>query len=652
MTLALLIGIFYTGAASAVTMSDIKTNVKNNAGSMETAIKTEGYSGTYNGSYRGALSSWAEGEVAAAINIGLVPNDLQDYFTTYISREEFTELAVQTVKRMSGMNDSTLRMYVGPDDYYPDTSNSTVEIASALGIIKGYTDGTFGPNKELTRQEAAAMLGRMATILGYNTAQSSGSLSFNDIGNAWGKAEIQAVSSMINPYNNTRVMQGTSSSSFSPNQVYSIEQAIVTMFRLAGSVTSNVLNSGTVSTGNLDENLTGYWYSEFYELGNTQMIGLAVNDIGQAYYFAAPMNAGPLIAVEGNYTVPSSGKLRLTGYDSVTRGNYDQTFSYSISGNTLHINYNDGSSAKLTKTTPDGNIPFEIYTKTQNTQVSTTENSSPKDTTGFTPKDFKWDDLSGYADQDIDDAYFRNGKWVRWDGASVLYIDHSSSPDFFEIEMYSAAASGKSATTTTGYAEVEMSDTKLATYLGGANAQISLKYVSNGVIEVTSNPFWQVNHESSSLPDGYYYITRAKNNETPKPSIPSNNPYKGTTNSNANTSSNQYPLSGYWYGERYDSSIGNTIITGLALNSKGEAYFFEAYMNSDGYSIEGKYTIPSSGKIRITGKTIELGVGEVDDEITVSYTLSGSKMTITYSNGQKVTLTQTTPGSNFPISID
>ncbi|UZN01341.1 S-layer homology domain-containing protein (plasmid) [Lysinibacillus sp. MHQ-1] len=44
-----------------------------------------------------------------------------------------------------------------------------VQALHEAGIITGFPDGSFGESKTLTRQEAAAMIGRMLNYMGVNT---------------------------------------------------------------------------------------------------------------------------------------------------------------------------------------------------------------------------------------------------------------------------------------------------------------------------------------------------------------------------------------------------------------------------------------------------------------------------------------------------
>ena len=65
-----------------------------------------------------------------------------------------------------------------------DWYNTAVSTMSALGIIKGYPDGTFKPNNFITRAEFAAIAAR------FDDHVSTGAVSFTDIAGHWAEEEV------------------------------------------------------------------------------------------------------------------------------------------------------------------------------------------------------------------------------------------------------------------------------------------------------------------------------------------------------------------------------------------------------------------------------------------------------------------------------
>lgn len=95
-----------------------------------------------------------------------------------ISREE---IAAMIVKALELETDSyTTSSY--PDISAKRWSLKYIEAATAAGYFKGYTDGSFGPGGDMTRAELAALVVRIAETLGVETTGSSVQFSDVDSG--------------------------------------------------------------------------------------------------------------------------------------------------------------------------------------------------------------------------------------------------------------------------------------------------------------------------------------------------------------------------------------------------------------------------------------------------------------------------------------
>ena len=70
------------------------------------------------------------------------------------------------------------------DVAYGKWYNNPISTMSALGIITGYPDGTFKPNKPITRAEFAAIAAR------FDETQSGKSATFSDVIGHWAAKEI------------------------------------------------------------------------------------------------------------------------------------------------------------------------------------------------------------------------------------------------------------------------------------------------------------------------------------------------------------------------------------------------------------------------------------------------------------------------------
>src|SRR5699024_7873466 len=112
---------------------------------------------------------------------------------------------------------------------FTDISSPTVSSLYRSGIISGKSETMFAPNDYITREEAATILYRMAKFMNIDLPDVFDSVYFDD------EAEISDWALMaVKVMRDMGVMNGTSDNIFSPDDVYTVEQAIVTMVRLYG----------------------------------------------------------------------------------------------------------------------------------------------------------------------------------------------------------------------------------------------------------------------------------------------------------------------------------------------------------------------------------------------------------------------------------
>ncbi len=118
-----------------------------------------------------AVPEWAANnnkqELLYALKLGLVKNDGSDFKATgAASRAWFTQLMI----RMCAMTNEAANYAASKTDFKDDADitddmRGIVNLAVKKGIISGYGDGTFMPNKYVTRVEAAALLDRCEKYL-------------------------------------------------------------------------------------------------------------------------------------------------------------------------------------------------------------------------------------------------------------------------------------------------------------------------------------------------------------------------------------------------------------------------------------------------------------------------------------------------------
>jgi hypothetical protein len=81
-----------------------------------------------------------------------------------------------------------------------------INALESYGIIDGYEDGTFKPDKTITRAEIIAIISRVVNL---NAVKKSSHRAFTDIDGSWNAAQIQAAS-------DAGLVQGRDASTFAP----------------------------------------------------------------------------------------------------------------------------------------------------------------------------------------------------------------------------------------------------------------------------------------------------------------------------------------------------------------------------------------------------------------------------------------------------
>jgi len=138
---------------------------------------------------------WAKADIELLTNKLIVNGVTKSSFEPdrRISRAEFAALAVRALGLSGGATPAIpLFSDVNAGDWYADD----VAMASQAGLINGYKDGTFRPEKTITRVEMAAIIVRMLRFSGQDVALSTSEQAtvlsgYNDAaGIGWGMAEL------------------------------------------------------------------------------------------------------------------------------------------------------------------------------------------------------------------------------------------------------------------------------------------------------------------------------------------------------------------------------------------------------------------------------------------------------------------------------
>ena len=168
-----------------------------------------------------APSEWARSDIAEADAIGML-----DYFkvpwTIPITREQFCNLAYNMLD--VSMNINWKKISPNPFD---DTDNEKVISLYLEDIIEGKENKTFAPDDELTREEAAVILYRIAEYAKLKPETSESILLMyadDEEISDWAKDAVYNLYDM-------NIMNGTEKG-FEPQSPYTVEQSIATLMRL------------------------------------------------------------------------------------------------------------------------------------------------------------------------------------------------------------------------------------------------------------------------------------------------------------------------------------------------------------------------------------------------------------------------------------
>ncbi|WP_229522131.1 YDG domain-containing protein [Paenibacillus monticola] len=188
---------------------------------------------------------WAEGEMSAWIDKGFIQGYEDGSFrpNNTITRAEFIAL----INRSFGFTE------IGTISY-TDISSSNwayAEVAKAekAGYINGYADGTFGANKQISRQEVAVIIGRLLGV----APSGNTTVSFTDSGSiaSWARGSVDSALAK-------GIMKGyAEDNSFKPNKSITRAEAIVSLSRAIPATSNNFNNAGTYGPTTGTETIKG-----------------------------------------------------------------------------------------------------------------------------------------------------------------------------------------------------------------------------------------------------------------------------------------------------------------------------------------------------------------------------------------------------------
>ena len=183
------------------------------------------------------LSDWARTEVVAAVNLGLVPENLRQNYTGSVTRGDVVQMFINLLEdvRMMPVDGILSEKNVTVNSCaFIDTEDQAVLSANALGIIQGVGNNKFDSEGTLTRSQIAAIINRVAEVLEVPTGGYSHD--FTDVDGHWVNEELGW------PVH-TGIIQGVGDHKFAPDDPLTTEQAIAIAYRALRELASWRLNA-------------------------------------------------------------------------------------------------------------------------------------------------------------------------------------------------------------------------------------------------------------------------------------------------------------------------------------------------------------------------------------------------------------------------
>ncbi len=180
---------------------------------------------------------------------------------------------------------------------YPDVQKNAVleeavGLLSGYGIIQGYPDGTFKPDKDVTRAEMAKII---IVASGYSEYSQNMTSVYDDMHGHWAEKYVELANAL-------NLVNGISPTTYGPDNLIKFEEAYTMIIRLLGYS---------------DKSLAGYWPSNYYQKAvelnlfknvNTNSVFASRKDITLMLYNALDCD---MVKVRDNNTTYSTGKTLL-----------------------------------------------------------------------------------------------------------------------------------------------------------------------------------------------------------------------------------------------------------------------------------------------------------------------------------------------------
>ncbi|WP_162341647.1 S-layer homology domain-containing protein [Paenibacillus paridis] len=154
--------------------------------------------------FKDTTAHWAQSTVNMFVQFGVVKGYSDGTFhpNASITRGEFATIIAKVFDLSAKANDYKLA------DVSGHWAESSIHALIESGVISGYEDGSFKPNKEISRAEIISIISK---IINFADVKDEAASAFNDIESAWNKDQIQKAAS-------AGIISGQGNGQFSPNK--------------------------------------------------------------------------------------------------------------------------------------------------------------------------------------------------------------------------------------------------------------------------------------------------------------------------------------------------------------------------------------------------------------------------------------------------
>lgn len=168
--------------------------------------------------FRDVSGHWAAQSIQVFTRLGIVKGYEDGTFkpNAPITRGEFAAI----VARIFPM-DADGGLNVSFTDVQNSWAREAILTLASKGILNGYEDGTFRPDKNITRAEMVAIMSRIVNLEAFQGAEA---VAFTDIADSWNRDQIMAAA-------RAGIIKGMADGSFAPNQNSTRAEALTILLR-------------------------------------------------------------------------------------------------------------------------------------------------------------------------------------------------------------------------------------------------------------------------------------------------------------------------------------------------------------------------------------------------------------------------------------